>query len=37
MQDVKFYVGHMKVMLQVFGLEYVDIEDNFTNWKATKF
>jgi len=26
----------MKVMLEVFGLKYVDIEDNFTNWKAKK-
>jgi hypothetical protein len=26
----------MKVMLEVFGLEYVDIEDNLTNWKAKK-
>jgi hypothetical protein len=26
----------MKVMLEVFGLNYVDIEDNLTNWKAKK-
>jgi hypothetical protein len=24
----------MKVMLEVFRLEYVDIEDNLTKWKA---
>ncbi len=28
MQNVKFYAGYMKVMLEVFELEYVDIEDN---------
>jgi hypothetical protein len=26
----------MKVMLEVFGLEYVDIEDNLINWKTNK-
>ncbi len=26
----------MKVMLEVFGLEYMDIEDNLANWKAKK-
>jgi len=26
----------MKVMLEVFGLKYVDIENNLTNWKAKK-
>jgi hypothetical protein len=26
----------MKVMLEVFELEYVDIENNLTNWKAKK-
>jgi hypothetical protein len=34
MQHVKFYARYMKVMLEVFGLKYVDIEDNLTNWKA---
>jgi hypothetical protein len=24
----------MKVMLEVFGLKYVDVENNFTNWKV---
>jgi len=36
MQHVKFYAGYMKVMLEVFRLKYVDIEDNLTNWKAKK-
>jgi hypothetical protein len=36
MQHVKFYAWYMKVMLEVFGLEYVDIEDNLTNWKVKK-
>jgi hypothetical protein len=31
MQHVKFYAGYTKVMLEVFKLEYVDIEDNLTN------
>jgi hypothetical protein len=26
----------MKVMLEVFGLECMDIENNLTNWKAKK-
>jgi hypothetical protein len=26
----------MKVMLEVFGLKYVDIEDNLAKWKAKK-
>ncbi len=34
MQYVKFYVRYMKVMLEVFGLKYVDVENNFTNWKV---
>ncbi len=36
MQHVKFYAWYMKVMLEVFGLEYVDIEENLNNWKAKK-
>jgi hypothetical protein len=36
MQHMKFYARYMKVMLQVFGLEDVDIEDNLTNLKAKK-
>jgi hypothetical protein len=33
---MKFYAGYMKVMMEVFILEYVDIEDNLINWKAKK-
>jgi hypothetical protein len=29
-------VGYMKVMLEVFILKYVDIENKPTNWKAKK-
>ncbi len=36
MQHVIFYARYMKVMLEVFGLKYVDIENNLTNWKAKK-
>ncbi len=36
MQHVKFYVGYMKVMLEDFELEYVDIKNNFTDWRAKK-
>jgi hypothetical protein len=36
MEHVKFYARYMKVMLEAFGLKYVDIEDNLTNWKAKK-
>ncbi len=34
MQHVKCYARYMKVMLEVFELKYVDIENNLTNWKA---
>jgi hypothetical protein len=30
MQHVKLCVKYMKVVLQVFGLEYVDIENNLS-------
>jgi hypothetical protein len=30
MQHVKFCVGYLKVILEVFGIEYEDIEDNLT-------
>jgi hypothetical protein len=36
MQHVKLCVKYLKVMLEVFGLEYVDIEDNLTNCKVKK-
>jgi hypothetical protein len=36
MQHVKFYARYMKVMLEVFGLKYVDIENKPTNWKVKK-
>jgi len=36
MQHVKLRVKYLKVVLEVFGLEYVDIEDNLTNWKVKK-
>jgi hypothetical protein len=28
--------GHIKIMLNVFRLDYKKIEDNFTNWKGKK-
>jgi hypothetical protein len=35
-QHVKFCVGYLKVILEAFGIEYEDIEDNLTNWKVKK-
>ncbi len=34
MQHVKCYAKYMKIMLEVFELKYVDIENNLTIWKA---